>query len=559
MAGVFTHASASPSSTVSLSGLESGPGVHALSTLNDHQTGESIDTLIALATQHDALLMLAVSSPAEVERAKPIVARALDEHVDLFLEGPAELVAALQPKGIHIWAPGERLFVSNRSVQRGLFVMAFDHSVSDAQLRAHLIDARGEIAHEIAPNRARRSVADMHRDATREVPVPSPGSFDIPGLSAKTPSEVCIAIRNALVEKIGANGITDAQADKAVNRVCQYGTLGEFRAQPADTAYQASDDPEIVLNMRQEWLLLISEDKSRPQGSSAYFWIRTLGDNAGSGFTRADGSAGYAYNNRTTDMFRIMNPLIHSGWGPLDNMSLDLDDRPSPELFACEANPQTVRSVSTAGFEAPPLRCPEAPKLLSVLPADSFDDTVTISHATSWNIGASYTQNASLSAVGPSVGWSMSLSVGRTSTDTATTTLRMVHTSTNANTTMYRTTEWSPNWEAMAKWVEAQNLSRGAFVSLGHATPLAATLNPAWSMVWQLPLEPNLGRKTLYTSVMQARNQRCLYDANHATCTKSKTLDTGYWTRNSSVIVSLDDLEPPAPAPDAHAPARPHP
>lgn len=561
---ILAHQAAVASDAVATApDLTTGQTAYALSGKSTHPVAASADDLVRTAAEADAMIMISVATDSDVKRARPIVAQALEAHVDLFLEGPAALIPELQPAQTRVWAAGDRMFVSNRSEPRGTVMQAFEASLTADQVWTAIVALR------TALDRDKPAAAPILASARASIPVPTPvdtpasrivkrsvpadvpaassGTFEMPSFVAKTPSEVCIAIRNKLIDTVTASHetLSVADASKAVSRVCQYGTLGEFTATPPDV-FLASDgnDAQNVLNLRQEWLLIISEDKADPKQSSAYLWLRTLGDNAGSGFSWANGHGGHAYNYyRTVDMHRIMSAEVFSGWGPA-NLSLYSWEHGNPaDVFECESRPDAVDQNTDVNSVLTTVYCPVSPRLLSALPGDSFDDTVTVTAATSWTFGGSYTLNPSISTSGASVGALLGVNVSHTSTETSSATLHMVRTSTTANTRMYRLTEWSPNWEAMARWVRAKKLSYGTDTSLESASPLASVLNPAWSIVWQLPLAENAGRKTLYTSIFGVRNQWCSYNESANRCENTPTIQHGLWMKNTSIFVSLDDFK----------------
>ena len=536
------RASAASNTTLTQADLTSGPTVQALSQLTDHRAVATVDALIQTAIADDAMIMLSLETTADVERARPIVERALDARVDFFVEGSEALVAALQPKTTRIWKAGERLFVSNRSEQRGLVLQTFDVGSTPYRLKTDIVSLREAIDRETTQVAAAHSVV---KRASGNMPSgDSSGSFELPSLIAKTPSEVCIAIRNKLVDRLADDHLTNAEIQRAVNHVCQYGTIGEFFATPPDIVGGATaNGTNVVLNLSQEWMLLESEDKSQPDKSSLYLWVRTLGDDAGSGFTHQSNAASIAYASATrVSMLNVMSPRILSGWGPTNALrAASSESSPLDNLFACETNPNSSETSSDARAT---IVCPVRPRLLSVLPGDSFDDTVTVVNATAWTIGGSFSVTPTEP---PAV--TLSVNVGRTDTQTSSATLHMVRTSTNANTEMYRQTLWNPNWEAMAKWVRAKGAKDRTIISLNGASPLASVLNPAWSIVWKVPLADNAGRKTRYTSIFEAHDTGCVWKDKEARCENPLRPSWGIWSKNSSMIVSIDDFEDPGPKP----------
>lgn len=65
---------------------------------------------------------------------------------------------------------------------------------------------------------------------------------------------------------------------------------------------------------------------------------------------------------------------------------------------------------------------------------------------------------------------------------------------------------------AIYRWINA----RGHVGSLAQATPLAATLNPQYEIVWELPLRGNEGRRLSYNMVYEAGWNTCFNGPNCA-------------------------------------------
>jgi hypothetical protein len=529
--GLFAN-SAYADNTVTLSGLESGPTVHGLSAKNQHTTQSTADDLIVAAARDDAMIMLSITTTHDVERAKPIVKAAMDKHLDVLIEGTDELITQLKPVNQSVWVPGNRLFISTRSENLGTYVLTFDRAATVDQIDSQLTLTRKQIAAQAARDKP-LSVAT----AARSVTTPSnkaSGGFSMPSILAPTPSAVCLSIRNELASHLAGSDMPESEITNAVQRVCQYGTVGEYRASPAEAGtWGEVPSKSLVLNLRTEWMLLLSEDSMQPQGSRAYLWLRTLGDDAGSGFTWTNGVTGHAYaSKKDAAFYTIMKPLIHTGWGPIERRT---HWSGSPEaMFLCEKNP-TATGPASNWSNSQKVLCPVRPQLLSLLPGNSHDDKVNVAQSTGWSIGAGV--QGGVSEGKPSL--SLSLSGGYSSTQTSEVTLSMVRTSTNADTTMYRTTTWIPGWQAMFNWIRAMGLKQGQLVDLSPATPLATTLNPSHSVVWQLPLTENAGRTTMYTSAYEAGDHQCHWVDKHSRCEPEVREAAGVWTSNNSLLVTL--------------------
>lgn len=536
----FIANNACATTTVTLSGLESGALVHGLSGKTQHTVVSDTDALLSAARRGDAMIMLALSNAQDLDRVRPIVEAAMDGKIDLLIEGPEALVAQARPADRSIWKPASRMFVSTRSDRIGLYLVALDPAAGVDQVNTALEQTRAQITSEARHDAPPAAATTRQARATTTQADPKDNAFQLPPLAASSPNQVCISMRNQLSAKLGESGASSTEIDKAVQRVCQYGTVAEFRATLADYgAFGKQRSPELVLNLRQQWLLLLSEDAAQPDGSRAYLWARTLGDHAGSGFSWT-GTHGHAYTRkRGVDMHALMDASIHSGWGPVEANPFAWPSKTPSDMFRCEKDPNATDLARGKYGEFTTVRCPVKPRLLSLLPGNVYNDTVTIEDSTSWTIGGSYTASATIENGQPKPSVSLALSGGYTSSKTARTTLMLVQTSTNADTLMYRSTYWRPNWEATARWVNAKSLKKNTLVDLTSATPLAATLNPAWSIVWELPLAPNSERNTLYTSMYDGRHQDCSWQAKEARCSGETTKSGGVWVNNTSLLVSL--------------------
>ncbi len=494
---MLSSAFAAPIDSVTLSDLSSGPQVRKLADSGNNQSQPNVESLLANARVNHALIMLSLRSKDDILKAKPIVAQALSEGLDLLLEGEPEWLAQLKPGQQTAWSYGNLLFISNRSESRGLFIVKAALDMPTVELKNYIIKIRNTLQSE-------QNKATFQPSNYQDFPVGenshSQQSWDInlPSLAAQTPSEVCLAIRNALFNKISDKTVSRQNIHAAVRRVCQYGTIADVTATAADATVPGWPySHDALLNLRQEWLYLVSNDPYQPSESRAYLWIKTLGEGGGSGFTRVLDKDGAWFGGSDWSVRNIMHPFIHSGWGPINNSELAwINGKPSG-VFSCEENPDI--SADIAGEK---VHCPVRPRLLNVQPQNTFDDQATIMLAQGWTIGGTLTAGI----VGGKPMASLALNSSYTQTRTSSIPMKLLHVRSNADTTYYRSTEWLPNWPAMYAWLKPQS---GSLITMGTATPLASTLNPQYSAVWQLPLEANANRTLQYGSQYEARWESC--------------------------------------------------
>lgn len=495
---------AGPTDSVTMSGFSDGGTIAQLGTRFQNRVQSTEDALFDDAKRRDALIMLRIQSTNDIPAAKSVVTRAIRDRVDLILEGQPEWIAQLKPDGQTVWTSNNLLFVSNRSERHGLYIVRPKPGMSVDKLATDVADARKTLMNAqpmvppLAAKMNMRNLATQDNDKS--------WSISLPTLSTTSPNEVCIAIRNAFFEKIPVSTMSQADITQTVNKICQYGTFAEFSAAEADDVVPNSNytrNPNALVNLSQQWLLLVSNDKTQPSGSRAYLWTKTYGEGAGSGFTRKRSSEG-VYNGVLKGIIR---PVIRSGWGPIDNSASAWDSGGGAiRLFPCENNPQVSIQV-----DGKTIVCPVKPQLLSLLPSDSFGNKVNVSNSEGWNIGGTLGIQGS---GGPTPGGgtptptvvqpSLSITGGYTNTKTSTVTWDYEQTKTNSDTVYSRLTEWIPNWRGLFDWAKTTKMT-----SLDAATPLAATLNPHYSMVWQIPLAENTGRTLQFGSQYEVRWQSC--------------------------------------------------
>ncbi|WP_155740362.1 hypothetical protein [Burkholderia territorii] len=546
----FTLAHAAPSDSVTLSGLETGVLIKQLSSHLNNQIQATENSLLENAKRRNALIMLNIQHESDVEIAKHVVSRALDNGIDILLMGEEKFITQAKPDGQSIWVNGNVIFISNRSEKRGLYFSRPSTSSPD-KLSKFVAHERALLSKDKVSAFVRAGMASNflgnHSDNIRNYS-PNPRaswSIDLTAISmaATTPSEVCLTIRRGMVDALRSQSPrpTDDEINVALSKACQYGTMSDVTPDVQGSGVNGFDySPELRVNMRTEWLYLVSIDPSHPNGSRAYVWTRTLGEGAGSGFTRSSipsapwralhgtyiplGSASYIYN--------IMTPTIRTGWGPYNN------NHGTTANFLCESNPQSSLAISTGKA----VTCPIEPRLLNILPNNNTDNNVTVARSQSWNISGTITgQVGGGSGGSPTTGGlSLGLTGGYSETNTQSVTMSLLYARTNSNTTYFRKTDWIPNWVGLFDWVSATGSN-----SLSTATPLADSLNPQYSTVWQIPLSSNAGRVLQFVSQYESSMQMCGRSnafRGHCPSRTSPTGDLGIderaqWTRNSDFLI----------------------
>lgn len=453
------------------------------------------DTTVAGVT------ILTVADDDNRVEAELKIAAWLDEGRRIALTGSSSLLRLLRPEGVYAWPATDTIVLDPSS---GLGIFGFDAT---------------DDAHRLTVLRAwpwaERAAADNTTRPVRSAETPR-RSFDVSfDLSAASPSSVCRAFRRKLAATLFSQGLPAHDELRPfaneVRRWCQYGNLSmHLAAVPQFTIapYRGTDEPRLSLTT--EWALLRNDDPIDPSGTTFLFWAKTVGEGAGSGFGRRDGTEGYADGDRG-GLRRLLDASIHSGWGPIEYdgvasawpVNSSFPGTAKTQLFLCDRP------------DGPDLfGCPQRPTLRSLYPADSIDGVVTVSRAERFIVGGNAQAGVSIDPTGKiTPNMSFSLNLVQATTDTAQSDMRLVQTRTNADTTFYRTTRWTPDIPAIYQWINARD-HRG---SLAQATPLAATLNPQYEVVWEFPLRGNEGRRLSYNMIYEAGWNTCFNGPNCAT------------------------------------------
>ncbi|MBB3225742.1 hypothetical protein FHW69_000332 [Luteibacter sp. Sphag1AF] len=432
----------------------------------------------------------------------------LDAGMRIALTGPSAIVAEAGPDDVYAW-PSTNTIVLDPGAGLGVFGFeASDDAHRLAVLRAWKWAHEGADAS--APVRPQARAAEELSPRIRNV------AFDLSGTS---PASVCQSFRRKMAAQILSSAASPASAALAEKRAfrhemrrwCQYGNLSLHQSSSPDAAippYQFTNEP--LLTIATEWSLMRSEDPVDPEKASYFFWAKTMGRGAGNGFTRRSGSEAY-YDHVYGGIFRLMDVAIHSGWGPLAHDELltawplnsSFPDTGNTHVFDCD-KPDEPRLFG----------CPRALRLHTLYPADSVDGTVTVSLAERFIVGGSAQAGVSVDNTGKvTPSFVFNLNLAQTRTDTAQTQMQLLQTHSNADTVHYRTTRWTPDVPAIYRWIA----SRGHRGNLSQATPLAATLNPNYEIVWELPVEENAGLRFSYNILYEVGWNTCFDGPNCAT------------------------------------------
>lgn len=452
-------------------------------------------------TSIDGLTILALGADDDTASVRRQLEAWLDSGIRVALSGPSNVLDDVRLEGIHAW-PSTNTIVLDPGAGLGIF--GFD--ATDIADRTAVLRGWSWAEDRDTVPRVRRS--EPASDASirlRSV------TFD---LSATSPSAACQAFRRKMTASLFGSTLPTEDERRAfrkeMRRWCQYGNISLHQAAPA----QFSIEPfwstfEPRLSILTEWALLRKEDPIEPKTTTYLFWVKTVGRGAGSGFSRREGSEAY-FDDQQGGLRRLLDASIHSGWGPLAHDRL-LTAWPLNSSFPETGNTHIFICDGPGGREL--FGCPRGLRLRSLYPADSTDGVVTVSSAERFIVGGNAQAGASVDTTGKiTPSFTFSLNFVQAKTETAQANMQLAQTRTNGDTVYYRTTRWTPDVPAIYRWVAARQ-HRG---SLAQATPLAATLNPQYEALWELPLEENAGLRLSYNIVYEAGWNTCFNGPNCA-------------------------------------------
>lgn len=447
------------------------------------------------STSVGGLSILTVDNNDDLVEIELKVEAWLDEGRRVALTGATSMLGVLKPDRVYAW-PATNTIVLDPGAGLGIF--GFD--AFDVAHRLQVLNAWKWAD--------RETVDDSPAREVRSVETPN-RSYDVTfNLSAPSPSSVCRAFRRKLATTMFGDRLPHAGEllafAKELRRWCQYGNVSVHAAalpQFTVAPFLATDEPRLSLVA--EWALLRNDDPVDAHGTTFFFWAETVGDGAGSGFGRREGTEGY-FDAVGGGVRRLLDASIHSGWGPVrhDNTSSawpvgsSFPGTETTKLFFCDI----PGGEDFAG-------CPRRPRLRSLYPADSIDGVVTVAAGEQFLVGGT-----AQAAPGASPAMIFSLSIAKATTHTAESEMHLLQTHSNADTTFHRATRWLPDLPAIYRWINARNHNG----SLAHATPLAATLNPKYAIMWELPLRGNEGRHIAYNMIYEAGWNTCFNGPNCA-------------------------------------------
>lgn len=458
----------------------------------------------------------------EWARYAGLIAQSLDHGGIVILMGGARSMAAVKPAWLKVWPGGDAVVMNGR--WGGRVDALIGAGARDPMVLAGLVENQlSQIDASLEASRLR----------TRGVIKDKPGfdkdvSFSIRPVS---PTETCIAFGNEVARSIPNPPITPELRDALaieLRRWCQSGTLADIT--PNELPRQMGQwrrEARVKVNLLTEWALIKSASTLKPADSRNYFWVKSVGEGAGSGFTR---EASDVAVKRDDVMVGLVDAAMHAGWGSIMTGQAGWT-YPTPPAYWAPEDP----TLFSCELHRPADQCPVNPRLVRLFPTDSFNDSVTVAKWTALAFGGVIKGTFDPTTGKPTIG--LDLSVTKTETQTATATLKLTDISTNAARIQSRTTRWRPNVAAVWDYLTAGRIE-GPF---GSATPTASTINPEYDALWLLPNAGNVGRTLRFGVVFEAGWNSCVRYAcagnNPPPDRRIQSQGRGIWNRTIEVKV----------------------
>jgi hypothetical protein len=434
-------------------------------------------------------------SPAEIRQR---IRQLIDDGQRVVLSGRPGDLALVRPDFAHAW-PVTNTIVLDPGISLG--VSGFDAVDEDARNRMlrRWIWSDELFSDGTGP---RRRGAGVPAGTRRRVEF---------SMLATSPAAACRNFTHKMAEALFGQVAPTTSSRRAfrkeARRWCQYGNLSVHAAEgPQYVIEPFRGDDNIVLNLVSEWALMRNEDSADPAATTYVFWTRTMGEGAGTGFSRRSGTDAW-YDPGSLAIRDMLDAAIHSGWGPIEPPAV-ATAWPLNSTFPATGNVHLFRCDGPNAFR--PYDCPFAPMLRKLFPDDSHGGSVTVSTGESISVGGDISVTRTFSSDAASIDMTFGVNLLRTVASNVQVALSLADTRSNGDSQYYRSTWWRPDIPAIQSWIDARRHAG----SLARATPLAATLNPRHEIVWELPLQRNAGRELPYHVVYEAGWNTCVH-GNH--------------------------------------------
>jgi len=454
-----------------------------------------------------SVTILTVEATDTPDVVRGLLDRLVGEGGRIALAGSPDVLARMRPSFVRVW-PETNTILLDAATGLGIFGL---NSEDDAARKAALSRWPWD---DPLPAARRTPRAAAPRAAAPLAAAPREGRHVDFRVLATSPSSVCRSFSREMLRVLfdGRLPSSEERHDfrREVRRWCQYGTLSLHRAEaPQFTIepFASSDVPRLTLAT--EWALIRREDQTQGGTASYLLWAKTLGDGAGTGFTRRDGFHAFLDTSRN-ELRYLMDVAIHSGWGSIEHRDV-VTAWPLNSTFPATGDTHVFRCDAPRAFR--PDDCPVSPVLRKLYPQDSSGGNVNVSFGESWAFGGEVKFSRSMDSEGKQgISMTFGFNLMRTEATSAGIDLPLVRVRSSAVNESYRSTWWTPDVPALFQWI----LARRYHGSLADVTALASTLNPRHEIVWEIPLTGNEGRQLPYHVVYEAGLNTC---ANGPACT----------------------------------------
>lgn len=246
-------------------------------------------------------------SPADIRQR---IRQLIDDGQRVVLSGSSGDLALVRPDFARAWPPTNTI-VLDPGISLG--ISGFDAVDEDTRNRMLRRWAWSDDLFSVATRPDRRGIA-LAAGTRRSVEF---------SMLATSPAAACRNFTHKMAEALFGQTPPTTSSRRAfrkeARRWCQYGNLSVHAAEgPQYVIEPFRGDDNIVLNLVTEWALMRNEDRVDPAATTYVFWTRTMGEGAGTGFSRRYGSDAW-YDPASLAIRDMLDAAIHSGWAPLNH------------------------------------------------------------------------------------------------------------------------------------------------------------------------------------------------------------------------------------------------
>lgn len=438
-----------------------------------------------------------------ISHYKKLVDKSLRRSGTVVLKGERDVLLELKPDWLNVWPDSNTIILTSRMGARVDGVR--DRDASDFRHIVKIIEKQVKSAREAeASLLVMKNNKGRYRRSTDSVEVGRKVAFSLrPG----SPVETCTDFGNNLIDGTFGRPLKKEEQQALsieLSRWCQSGTLSNYQAAIGSSAvprWLYTEQPK--LSLLTEWALIRSEDTLVPSNSKYLLWVKTVGQGAGAGFTRSLHDTATFKNNV---MYGLLDATIHAGWGNIFPDKANSWAYPTgrdnwassdPALFGCNFGDRG--SI-----------CPSSASVVRLFPSDTFNNQINIAQSTSLSIGGTFgvkgLSSDAGSEGGPVKGINATFNISSADAITKSSTISLTNVQTSSALKFSRSTRWRPDVPAIWDYL----VSRSIVGNFGEATPTAATINPEYDVLWQIPAKPNRGKVMKFSIIYEAGWNNCV-------------------------------------------------